>query len=389
MTRFNTFLLLVVLVVCGLLVWQTSRMRHDLQQTVDAQQQLFEDILKSNDLLEPSGKTTASNNDASQLTDVKILVQSEAGRPLSGYEIELASVASVSQKVQSTDQTDDRGIAFERKLPYGEYWLRMTEPSGWRCREKVLLEFGKPFERIVIAPDPEQRGEIRFTSELRAEPLAGLRVGEVWERVSRNGYAADYSPEPDAKLGAFASLPAMGEDLRTVGCRIRMSLSANLAQPFGETYEWDWSLPVDGILATSEGSLYRIEKRTVQTVDKDEQPQFDSLEENEKLNFLALQLSEAESELVVPAAAGELTIELDAIVARTTPKWTNLLAEQADEPGPYWLEANLDHDSAWIDQFLDLSGWSVGEKFGRIANKAVTVEPSESVQISLTPPTTP
>ncbi|WP_237226856.1 hypothetical protein [Rubinisphaera sp. JC750] len=391
MTRFNTFLLVLVLAVCGLLVWQVTRIRRDLQQTVDSQQQLFEDILKSNDLLEPaagtsSQKSTADENSA-ELTYVRLKLESAAGKALPGYNIELASVASVSQKVQSSDQTDDRGVAFERRLPYGEYWLRFKEDSGWRCTEKILLEFGKPFEQTIIAPDPQDRGQIEFVSELRSEPLRELHWGEIQERVGGNSYAVPYTPEPEDELEEFASLPVLGDGgVQTVGCSLSMSLKQDLKQPNGETYHWRWSLPGRGVLVTDNGLAYQIEESSSSTVDQDDVARLESLEDDQDLRFIVMELSEGESPLQVPAAAGELTIELSSIVARTDSEWTDLLAEHCDEPGPYWLQGNVQQQSVWLDRFLDLPEWTIGEKFGRVAVRNVTIESGQTVKISLRSP---
>ena len=160
-----------------------------------------------------------------ELTQVKIPVYYANGRPAVGAEVSMTLQGSDERPVKVTSRADANGVALERALPYGKYYMTERvperEPTGdgshshWVAElYDVLLEFGGSYTRKFIAPDPGDRANVELQTSIDHRGLLeGLAFGNVSGKngVGYGGYGRIIrSPEPGGQAELMADFPVFG-----------------------------------------------------------------------------------------------------------------------------------------------------------------------------------
>jgi hypothetical protein len=136
----------------------------------------------TNRLGEDAVQTAEAATIASEFSPVTIHIQTEDGRPLEGYRVEMSSTEG--RRVFASGESNASGLALSRNMHYGDYRLRITEPSGWTTNfNKITVEVGAPLRKVVKAPDPDERVTLNIESHVEKQPFRGLTFHPHQHRV--------------------------------------------------------------------------------------------------------------------------------------------------------------------------------------------------------------
>lgn len=197
----------------------------ELRQEVEAMRRDLRDVRS---VLKRIEDRIGKEQGPSEFSPVTIRIQSEEGRPLEGFVVDIESARREVQRVSASGRSDRDGLALSRHLPYGDYRLTISEESGWSTSLRIVtVEVGTALEKVVVAPDPQERARLEVRSALRSEAFEGLRFGTRWQRTSSRGYGSPVSPEPGEEEDRFASFPTVSE----VSARSESSYGLRLSGP--------------------------------------------------------------------------------------------------------------------------------------------------------------
>ncbi len=336
---------------------------------------------------------TGSATGSSEFSSVTIRIQTEDGRSIPGYRVRMQS--DNGRRVSASGESDETGLALSRNMPYGDYSLRIAEPTGWETRFRtVTVEVGAPFEKIVHAPDPQKRATVEVRSAIAREAFAGIRFGHIG-RPRQSSLTPPPSPEPGEEPGQFDSFPEYDDGIRDVAVEISFHVeSISLTQPDGEGQTWHWRGKRRPLLASADGVrvIDQIRGGTVPldetaryfTADPRKEPRRRYLGEPE-IHFHKLTVdAEADSEISMELAAGEITFVARRILGRAD---ANVLTSLGvDDDSEVWLEAKLKEDSAWASRILETNYWTLQPEHSILATQTLTLEPGETAHITVNSP---
>ena len=345
---------------------------------------------------------------------VTIRIQSEDGRPLAGYLVEMESAHEQGQRAFASGRSDRSGVALSRKLPYGDYDLKISGESGWTTRlQDVAVEIGTSFEKVVVAPDPQERATLRIQSAIDPEHLDGLRFGELRKQESPIHYSSPFSPEPGEESERYADFPTPGEGITQVAAAIEVAVEQSLEQPDGKVQTWRWTpgekqLPaeifassdevlvvsdVDGASARPKGSSrffsFRDARKGLVEVEveleESEPEEMEHPQADFSIGYLRVDVRRvAETGLSLQIVPGELTLSVERMVGKPGPQVLKSLGLEND--ANIWLEASLRGDSEWVPRLLDLTDWQRGSSISYLAKKTAAVAPDETIRITVNSP---
>lgn len=304
----------------------------------------------------------------SEFSPVTIRMQSEEGRPLPGFLVEMESARKEVRRVSASGRSDREGLALSRHLPYGDYRLRISEESGWSTTlRNVTVEVGTALEKVVVAPDPQERARLEVRSALRSEAFEGLRFGKRWQRTSSRGYGSPLSPEPGEEDDQFASFPTVDDGVSQVAVEVRIGIERAIEQPDSEVRTWRWSGSEDHplrLLALEKSFATISDAKEDSTRPEDGRRYFvagDGLSDDDysvRFSKLALRQEADEQDFSLEIAPGDVTLSVREFLGRPEPDVLRSLG--LEEDSGIWLEATLHGSSASVPRILDLEGWERG-----------------------------
>jgi hypothetical protein len=374
--------------------------------------QIRRDIAELRKAVEELSQVVRQQQSASEFSPVRIYVETADGRPLAGFDIELESDNNEGRRFRVTGTSNDQGLALTRQLPYGEYRLTLSEPTGWSARlQRVTVELGQPLELHVRAPDPEQQGTLVVRSALDPGGLAGLHFGErqEHERNARSyGIPFAPAPEPMEEPGELASFPTLEKGINAVALQLALSAEQKIEQPDGEVETWHWRLsdtPPQPLQQSGSASLLVRHDGAARIVDYNsgmarpqESAEFfvgdNDPEEDDKyvtVGYVELATKAAPEDLLeVGVPPGEVTIILEKLLGRAAEGTRASLDLMSDGNRQIWLEATLRPRSQWLPRLLVLSDWQQPEEERPVAQilarRTLTIESGKSTSLTLTSP---
>ena len=91
--------------------------------------------------------------------------------------------------VIATAESAKDGVAIDRVLPYGKYYLSVRTSADWvATNPEVQVEFGRDLDLTIVAPDDVERASVAINGEFKPVELSGLRFG-TWREPGRAGTA--------------------------------------------------------------------------------------------------------------------------------------------------------------------------------------------------------
>ena len=338
----------------------------------------------------------AGRRGPSEFSPVTIRVQTEDGRPLAGFRVEMALDRDQGRQLRVSGRSDETGLALSRELPYGDYHIVITEPSGWSASVHTLtVELGAPLDKTVVAPDLDHRGSLQIRTSLDACPFKGLPFGEMPED-SGGGYRVPFAPEPDEESERFASFPTVGDGIREPAAEILLEVERPVPQPDGTTRTWRWSGSEHGLptLLASTNQMIVVEEANSESASPKSSGRYFALpdeeyEEDYSVGILRFRVERTgERSISLDVAPGEVRLRLVRFLAKAEQNAVSSLGiEDAKDGDEIWLEAYLTGRSDWVTRTLDLKGW---DRSGRtstwLAKKTVAIGPGETARFAIQPP---
>lgn len=328
----------------------------------------------------------------SEFSPVTIRIQSEDGRPLEGFLVKMESARKEVRRVSASSRSDREGLALSRHLPYGEYRLSVKHESGWSTTFRdITIEVGEALEKVVIAPDPQERASVKIQSALRPDAFEGLRFGERREPRGARAYSIEHSPEPGEDRARFASFPTVGDGISEAGVEVRIGIEREIQQPGGESQKWRWSggeNAVHRLLVTPDGAaaITNVESKSARPEDSSRYfAPADGQSEFYTVGFLKLELQNPiEQGVSLELAPGDATLLIAEPLGKAKPEALSSLG--VDEGSEVWLQASLSGESEWVPRIIDLEGWERGTGISHLAKKTLELEAGEHVEVTIGSP---
>ena len=347
------------------------------------------DIRKSVDRLEAKLDRLLAN--PSDFSRVIIRVQSDASKPLAGFQAKLTSQAKEGRHISVSGTSDEDGLAVERAVPYGKYDLSLEEPSGWSTyMYGVVVEIGKDLELDIVAPDPSSRAEIVLISKLKQAAFTGLPFGEVREQMG-SGYAVSFTAEPSQKQDSSKSFPTIENGLVEVGARISVSAMQELKQSEGENLTWRWSSPNSRdassvLVLLASGEICRLHgMRSVSVRPREDGPFFTKLETGKSIGFqLASEVEQLGSSYAIDVPAKQVEVAVTSVVGKASPAVSELLGKAKTESA--WLIVNLQQDSQWLNKLFELDQWKPGDAMNTVIKRSLQLSRGAKTEVALASP---
>ncbi|MCG6154863.1 carboxypeptidase-like regulatory domain-containing protein [Rubinisphaera margarita] len=403
MQRFHLFLTLVLAIAIGVLAWQLAvlngRLATDstdvsgLQSVREELREIREDF-SSRIRPEPPARQrseTRSSADA-LLSDVTLTLRTPDGRPLPGFEVELESDESEARTIRITEVTDEQG-SINRKIPYGKYDVRLSEPGGWYGYREFLVAFDQPQTFEVIGPDPNERATVNFTSNLDPSGLQGLHFGELRQSLGGNGWSEPDAPAPGEESERFSTFPTPGNGITEVAAYIELILDQTLDQPDGTQLPWRWNrakldqMPI--LLITAQNQIRTCVGIDSKTTTNSVGEFFTNLGDREWLGYLLLDIRETRPEYQLKLGTGQLRVSIKRILGRLDDQLANdLVGLPPATSKQLWLTGQMDATSPWLDRFLTFENWERGESIRHHAIRSLDLKPDDDVTINLASPQT-
>lgn len=338
--------------------------RDSLKQEVAALKQAIEQLEKNvNRLLaQPS-----------QFSPVDVKIVDEQGKPMSGFEVRLSSVGDV-QAANATGVSNDDGVGLARSLPYGRYRM-IVQGNGWYVRDVVTVEVGKPLNLTVVAPTPDQLGELVLHASLSRDAASGLPFGE-WEVKSNNGWGTRIVPQPeqmqDDGYDDWKTFPTVSDGIDVVAVTLDISIERQIEQPVGNPLTWvwrqasaeqkqlqlKWLVQSDGTLqpmlsdSDHNASIGRQAERFQALASDDESKR---AEHRRRLGYHVLKLgSPAHDQVSVKLPSGRVELSINEIYGRPTDEVLQAINKQPESPaGQLWLRSVVSNESKdWLSRLL-------------------------------------
>lgn len=310
-------------------------------------------------------------------------------------------------------------LPLTRHLPYGAYRMNVNG-NGWHARDLVTVEVGKPLELTVVAPTPDQLGELVLKGSLSREALEGLPFGG-WKTEHDNGWATRIVPEPqgeqkelvpvdvqEASSNPWKTFPTVSDGIDLVAVVVEINVERRTTQPDGNLKTWQWrrtsndeQQPSLRWLVQSDGTLRPLlsaaeKRKTISTkagrfgeLAPDEENGVNGiggLSRSKWLGYFDLKLGEEHrGRAVIQLPAGQIELSVEDIYGRRSQDVLHDIDEPAESSaGQFWLPAVVAGDSEWFGRVLDDS--MTVEKRQRVARgfaKVVDLAPqgSETVRV--------
>lgn len=408
-TRFLTLLMCAIVPAASVAQAQDAAKEDSASELKALRQELQavrKDISEIRRSLKTLEKKLIQQDRPSEFSQVTVRIQTPLGQPLAGFAFEMESARHEGRRIVARGESDGEGLGLSRALPYGDYDLTITHPSGWRTDfERLTVELGRPLEKVVSAPDPSQRASVQFRSSIAPECFKGLRFGKrEHHRSGRRGYTVFHSPEPgmESKLFhmPFETFPTVGDGITAVGVECDIRLKQELPQPDGDRQTWNWSPPDDRsfpvailalrdsvrMVADFDGSSVSPERSAAYFRRKDPSKEEDDLKEYE-VGFSELQFSNAaRGEATLEVVPGTLVVSVERLLGKADDAVLEVLGQQHGRRREIWLEASLGASSEWIPRVLDLDGWERGESISFLARKTQVIPPEERAVVTIESP---
>lgn len=332
--------------------------------------------------LDAMERTSASPD----LSPVTIHIQTEDGRPLQGFRVEMtARDERDGRRLHASGVSDESGLALARSMPYGEYRLSISEPSGWRAFfHGFTVEFGAPVEKVVIGPDPENRATLELDTALDEKAFKGLKFGEVQptpRHRSRTVPSSRSAPEPGEESEFWGSFPELGNGIEEVGVVVQVTGTRSIAQPEGPPQAWHWrpAHRSTWVLATNEKASL-LQTLAPDTVRLPESPPYFHLPPDGpaySIAFLRVDRKPISDENALEVPPVEISLSVTRIIGKADPEVASSLGlAEADE---IWLEAKLEPNSRWPTQILSRKNWQrETDNRSHLLSHTLSMEPGET-----------
>ncbi|TWT37228.1 hypothetical protein KOR34_21750 [Posidoniimonas corsicana] len=387
--------------------WGQATRSHE-EAILDEVKSVRREVESLNEKIDRLEKLLQGDRSSGDFSAVRLRVESPDGTPLEGFRVRLTSGQQGGRRIEATGVSSPEGVALDRRLPYGEYRLRVDDPQyEWgETFRSVMIEPGVATDRVIVAPDPSLRATVRLESELDFTGLKGLRFGTL-RRPSGAGVVMYDAPEPGEESDRWETFPRLGDGISFAGVIVRVSSTQTLPQPDGE--DADWITGSQRFLLTRD-KAYRVLDTDGATVDlPDEGSAFRPNKDHESestqrydAGYLLAELEELDAATpVLELAAGDAQVMLTSLVGRATDDVARALRqrtrESTDLENPtVWLTARIDEDSAWVPRFLKppeatsdgkTSEWAHGESgIMHIVMRTVELPPGDEVTLRIESP---
>jgi hypothetical protein len=374
-------------------------------------QAIRQDIAELRKAVEELSQTVQQQQSAPGFSPVQICVETEDGRPLPGFDVEMESTPKEGRRLRATGTSNDEGLALARRLPYGDYNLRLSEPSGWSALlVNVTVELGRPLKLRVRAPDPAQQGTITVHSALDPSGLSSLHFGErqEHERDARSyGVPFAPAPEPMEEPGDLVSFPTLENGIDAVALQLALSVKQQIEQPDGEVETWRWRMPdarrhrrpqigSAALLVRPDGAA-RIATYDSDAARPQESAEFfvdDEHEEDDKfiaVGYVELQTKAAPADpLEVQVPPGEVSVVIEKLLGRAGETARAGLDLTSDGNSQIWLEATLRPRSEWLPRLLVLTDWQQPDEDRPVASilarRTLTIQAGQPTRLTLATP---
>lgn len=341
----------------------------------------------------------------SEFTPIEVRVVDEAGKPLSGFEVQLSSVGDV-QAAEATGISSDDGVGLSRALPYGRYWMTLSG-NGWHSRFTMTLEVGKAMDLTVVAPAADQIGELVLQASVAPDKVTGLPFGE-WEVKGQNGgWGTRIVPEPEEvqeSSGDWKTFPTVSDGIEAVAVVVELEIKRRIDQPNSRAITWTWRGSSNGSsephvkwLVQSNGiirPLLKVTERSTQIRPESEwfqnlapdretdEAESERSTHRDRLGYHLLELgAEYQDQAAIAMPAGQIKLSIETIYGDPTHDTLQAMDKQWDDHnGQTWLHAVT--SSVSTQWFVRLSGqsWDVS-RLG--VSKSVEVSANERKEIRI------
>lgn len=328
-------------------------------------------------------------------TPVSVRVEDEDGQPLPGFHVKMRSAEKGVRQVEVTGHSDDTGLALTRDLPYGRYYFWVEEQKqGWYSRlNDVTVELGKPFERTIIAPNPDAKATVTLRSRLDPAAFEGLRFGQFQSRRTRGSISSPLAPEPGAEEIRFESFPTFNNGIDKVAVKVRLGMSRTISQ--GDDIEMTWRVSENSMLmATPFRFIVVGDTKGESMVLPRETPYFSPTDErfedsDYQVGYIVCDdVKSIEGEYSLELPAGELEVRLVRFYGKAGPAAAESLRMDGQSDQEIWLDATLKATSQWVPRILDLTNWHRGTGISHLAMQTHTIEANRDVEITIASPNT-
>ena len=298
---------------------------------------------------------------------VKVFVKSEGGEPLVGASVTMKLLGEEARPVRVIAESADDGIAVDRVLPYGRYYVTVKTAAGWfTMMSEVMVEFGKNLELTIVAPAAGENATLVIDGRFKPADISELRFGVWQEAVGKvsAGYTVLYSPEPGVPLDRLATFPTLGDGIEEVALSISVTVHREVPQPDGSQIRWSWSPAVEEhprrFLLTAD-HIYPIIDSDGEKARRRQGTPYFAASENSRLDVGYIEYvigQQAELPTSLPLPAGRTAVYVTGIAGRP-----NAVVREAlgvGEPSgeqQIWLPAELKRESGWVSRIMDLSHW--------------------------------
>ncbi len=331
----------------------------------------------------------------SGFSPVKVTIVDEGGEPMSGFEVQLTSVGDV-QAAEATGTSKGDGIGLERDLPYGRYRLAMSGNS-WYVRDLVTVEVGKPLDLAVVAPAPNQYGELVLKASLGSELVNELPFGE-WEVKGQSGWGTRIVPKPQAiqsDSDDWKTFPTVSDGIDVVAVVMQINIQRRIEQPGGGSLAWEWrrvpendEKPHMTWLVQSDGMLRPLLKVSEKSRQIGRQAEWfqdlapdkemdgqdsQSSKHRERLGYHVLELGpEHHVQASIRLPVGQFELAINTIYGKPKPDITQAIDDPADShANEIWLPGVVSSVSTeWLSRLLGRSWDDSGRNFTKVFDVA-------------------
>lgn len=308
---------------------------------------------------------------------VKISVFDTNGKPAVGAKVamRMRNPEQTDSLVDANDSVGANGLAIDRVLPYGKYYVSVATKDGWYAsRREVTVEFDKGLDLAFVTPPPNQLATLVLDNGLKLpfESFSELRFGQLEEHNTQySGWGAVPAPEPGAALGKQASSPTIGNGIDEIAFRLRVQIDQHVKQASGKKLKWLWTPPEhetdEQVLRATDLLLSATEIREVIKSDwkhgsRQDDARFFAFKSRERTTVGYADVSLGQTSRIpytVQVPAGRLSVYVTDVYGQPHPSVLRAvgLTDSADESQQIWLTADLQENSRWIPCLLDTGNW--------------------------------
>lgn len=346
-------------------------------------------------------KTQAEFPSSPEFPPVKIRVVDEDGNPVEGADVRLVQVRkNGEQPVVVTGMSIEDGLAIERVVPFGSYFISVRTAAGWGAsRNNIGIEFGKAFNLTLVAPSPRKNAKVILEGKLNfsEDVKSNLRFGELNENQGSGkvGYWNSFTPEPKQPAESFASFPTMANGIDKVAFKILVRVKQDIPQADRSTLIWTWEAnpqkPATRWLVSNDGVRLVTDLKVGRASPENESGNFVVDTDNGfwvGCHYLtASDTAAAPYSLEVPSGSVEILVM--GIQGRPSAQALEALDLSPEDNREVWLPTNLQTTSDWIPKLLDTTGWGPHDSSQHLEHlliRKLVVEPNETVNIKLMTP---